>query len=324
MKTISVIVPVYNVELYLENCINSIINQTYKNLEIILVDDGSPDRCGQICDDFAQKDSRIKVIHKENGGVSAARNEGLNVATGDYVCFFDADDYIENDMLENMLSSIEDNDVCVCGYNVDFYNDFDELESTKTVIPPYAHISNQLSQSEYEFILGICGYLWNKLYKREFLQKLNFKFEEDVSLYEDLSFNANVICSGASVCFIQYAGYHYIQRKRETLGTKYYANDYELKIKALNAKCEILRSWHVEESVISKFYDNNFLDSFWGVIKNINNSNLDKKEKKLKIKNLIADNKTKLKLLKLDSKKRKRKRFLIRFLTPNLLLVIVK
>jgi hypothetical protein len=154
------------------------------------------------------------------------------------------------------------------------------------------------------------------------LKKLNFKFEKDVSLYEDLLFNASVICSGASVRFIQYEGYHYIQRKRETLGTKYYANDYELKIQALNAKCEILRSWHVEESVISKFYDNNFLDSLWGVIKNINNSNLDKKEKKLKIKNLIADNKTKLKLLKLEGKKRKRKRFLIRVLSASLLMKI--
>ena len=91
---ISVIVPIYNVEKYLDKCVDSIINQTYKNLEIILVDDGSPDNCPQMCDDYAKKDSRIRVVHKENGGLSDARNAGMKVATGEYVSFIDSDDYI--------------------------------------------------------------------------------------------------------------------------------------------------------------------------------------------------------------------------------------
>ncbi|OUQ56652.1 hypothetical protein B5E58_10530, partial [Tyzzerella sp. An114] len=94
-KKISVIVPIYNVEKYLNRCVDSIINQTYKNLEIILVDDGSPDNCGKICDEYAKKDNRIKVVHKENGGVSSARNVGLNIATGDYIGFVDGDDWID-------------------------------------------------------------------------------------------------------------------------------------------------------------------------------------------------------------------------------------
>lgn len=103
-KLISVIVPVYKVEQYLNKCVESIVNQTYKNLEIILVDDGSPDACPQICDAWAQKDSRIKVIHKENGGASSARNAGLDAATGDYIAFVDGDDYLSAETYETLIS----------------------------------------------------------------------------------------------------------------------------------------------------------------------------------------------------------------------------
>ena len=103
---ISVIVPIYNVEKYLARCVDSIVNQTYKNLEIILVDDGSPDRCPQMCDDYADKDSRNKVIHKKNGGLSDARNAGMAVATGEYISFIDSDDWIETSMFELLLNNI--------------------------------------------------------------------------------------------------------------------------------------------------------------------------------------------------------------------------
>ena len=104
---ISIVIPVYNVEKYLEKCIKSIINQTYKNLEIIIVDDGSPDNCPKMCDEFARKDKRIKVIHKENGGLSDARNAGINIAKGKYITFIDSDDYISNDYVEYMYNLIK-------------------------------------------------------------------------------------------------------------------------------------------------------------------------------------------------------------------------
>ena len=104
---ISVIVPVYKVEQYLDECVQSIINQTYKNLEIILVDDGSPDRCPEMCDEYARQDSRIKVIHKPNGGISSARNSGLDIARGEYVGFVDSDDYIAHDMYEKLYKAFE-------------------------------------------------------------------------------------------------------------------------------------------------------------------------------------------------------------------------
>ncbi len=115
---ISVIVPVYNVEQYLNKCVDSIINQTYKNLEIILVDDGSPDNCGEICEKYAQKDDRIKVIHKENGGQGSARNMGLDISKGEYIAFVDSDDWIDSDMYECMMSDLLEHsaDMSMCNF----------------------------------------------------------------------------------------------------------------------------------------------------------------------------------------------------------------
>ena len=118
---ITVVIPIYKVEQYLDKCIQSIINQTYKNLQIILVNDGSPDNCGKICDEYALKDNRIEVIHKINGGLSDARNVGIGRAKGKYIGFVDSDDYIEKDMYENMYNLLEERnaDVCICNfYNV--------------------------------------------------------------------------------------------------------------------------------------------------------------------------------------------------------------
>ena len=165
MPLISVIVPIYNVEKYLDRCVDSIINQTYKNLEIILVDDGSPDNCPQMCDDYAKKDSRIKVVHKENGGLSDARNVGMEVATGEYVSFIDSDDYISLDFYETLLETIVDNDsdIVECGV-VKFYEDnsFDKY-------------SDDLKVTNYDTVDGLEGlinenpfkqHVWNKLYNQ--------------------------------------------------------------------------------------------------------------------------------------------------------------
>ena len=112
---ISVIVPCYNVEEYLPKCIESILNQTYRNLEILLVDDGSPDNCGRICDEYAAKDSRIRIIHKKNGGLSDARNAALDVMTGEYVTFIDSDDYVSDDYVEYLYKIIKESGVKIVG-----------------------------------------------------------------------------------------------------------------------------------------------------------------------------------------------------------------
>lgn len=179
---ISVIVPVYKVEPYLSRCLDSIINQTYRNLEIILVDDGSPDHCGEICDEYARQDSRIRVIHKSNGGLSDARNHGIDVATGDYIAFVDSDDYVTTDMYEKMLARLEfdNSDMVVCNY----YR-FDE----GSVPPEYGYINlpdRVLSKDEaFDFYLQIGGdYVsaWNKLYKRGIFADLRYPTGK---IYED-------------------------------------------------------------------------------------------------------------------------------------------
>ena len=168
---ISVIVPVYNVEKYLNRCIDSIINQTYKNLEIILVDDGSPDNCGKICDEYAKKDSRIKVIHKENGGLSDARNVGINIARGTYVGFVDSDDWIEEEMYEILYNNI-------LKYNADL-STCNFIRTAKNVKKSYnkGNIIKIYTRGEYLkkfFKIGTqecVYYAWNKLYRRELLSK---------------------------------------------------------------------------------------------------------------------------------------------------------
>lgn len=110
MNKVSIILPIYNVEKYLEKCVNSVINQTYQNIEIILVDDGSKDSSGRICDELVESDNRIKVIHKKNGGLASARNAGYEVATGEYLMYIDSDDVIKNDIAEKCVSAMEKND----------------------------------------------------------------------------------------------------------------------------------------------------------------------------------------------------------------------
>lgn len=128
LNKISIIVPIYKVEIYLRKCVDSIVNQTYKNIEILLIDDGSPDNCGIICDEYAKKDERIKVIHKKNGGLSDARNYGIEASSGDYIMFVDSDDYISKDMCEILLKkALENNaDIVSCNFKEIYIDNFEE------------------------------------------------------------------------------------------------------------------------------------------------------------------------------------------------------
>lgn len=166
---ISIIVPVYKVEKYLDRCINTIINQTYKNIEIILVDDGSPDNCPQICDEYAKRDRRIVVIHKENGGLSDARNFGLDIAKGEYIYFCDSDDFISENAIEILLKNLlnTNSDMCI-GSFTEFS---DEKNSPKTFFNKCICKEEAFKES-FDFIQFTTA--WNKLYKRNIL--MNFKF----------------------------------------------------------------------------------------------------------------------------------------------------
>ena len=177
---ISVIVPVYKVEKYLHRCVDSILNQTYRNLEIILVDDGSPDNCGTICDEYAAKDSRIRVIHQENAGVSAARNAGLDACTGEYVAFVDSDDYIMPEMYETMLSALlEKNvDICVCQWQYEYADGRHpitqkHIDQTIYNVKTSRELIRYVYKSIYDVFTTIIAV--NKLYKRSIICNERFQ-----------------------------------------------------------------------------------------------------------------------------------------------------
>lgn len=193
-KLISIIVPVYMVEEFLPKCIDSIINQTYKNIEIILVDDGSEDNCPILCDEYAAKDERIIVIHQENVGLSGARNKGLEIAKGEYVCFVDSDDYIDEEFIESLYDAIKktNSDISMCFY----YDVYKEVE--KKYFPPskriivFNNIKIMKKMTKVQYIVT-----WNKMYKTSLFNDVRFplgKIHEDVFTTYKLMFNSKRIC----------------------------------------------------------------------------------------------------------------------------------
>ena len=213
---ISVIVPVYKAEAYLERCVNSIINQTYKNLEIFLVDDGSPDNCGQICDEYAKADSRIRVIHKQNGGQSSARNAALDVMTGDYVGFVDSDDWIEPSMYERLMSLVQEfgAEISVCGVQCDwsngktvFYND--EYPACQEV----EHWNKIDALRELTLSKKITNAPWNKLFESRIFDGIRMR---EGWVYEDFEIMPKCVERADNIVYDPTPLYHYIMTDEST------------------------------------------------------------------------------------------------------------
>lgn len=214
---ISIIVPVYNVEKYVQQCIESILNQTYKQIEVILVDDGSLDRSSVICEEYAFMDPRVKVIHKENGGLSSARNVGLDKAKGKFIGFVDSDDWIDNNMYESMLhlALTYQADVVQCGYKlineqgkitreINFGN---RRFNTKAEVEKAYYMTNEFS-----------SVVWNKLYRADLFEELRFKVgknNEDVFILTDALLRIHKMVNTPK-CY-----YHYLQRKESIMGTQF-------------------------------------------------------------------------------------------------------
>ena len=190
MEQVSIIIPIYNVEKYLTKCINSVINQTHKNIEIICVNDGSTDNSLEILKDLSQKDSRIKVINKKNGGLSSARNEGLKYVTGKYVYFLDSDDWIEPDTISLLLCKMLSNDVDCVIHNVKTISETDNFKAKAIECQNWFDSKNK-PDGIYNLILeinkDIPSVAWNKLYKMEIINKYDCKFPEGL-MQEDEAF----------------------------------------------------------------------------------------------------------------------------------------
>ena len=224
MDLISIIVPIYSVESYLNKCIDSIINQTYKNLEIILVDDGSPDDCGKICDEYAKKDRRIKVMHKVNGGLSDARNAGLDIANGEYISFVDSDDWLEVNALEVLIGD--------CDFSIG---------SCKTLtlrnIFYYVIKDARLNQEEFkDFFVEeaerknlVISTPWAKLYRRTIINDNKIVFDEKLKVSEDIKFNYEYFKHIKSVFCSSQIVYNYYAINENSLSKKYYENFFNYK-----------------------------------------------------------------------------------------------
>ena len=246
---IRIIVPIYNVGKYLPKCIESILNQTFKNFELILVNDGSTDNSGVVCDDYAKKDTRIKIIHKSNGGVSSARNAGLYVAKGEYIGFVDPDDYIDKNMYEKLYRLCIDNnsDIAICRFNREINGKIQNKESTEEII----ELNNMEAMNElfkgnlYRF--SLC----NKLFSKKCFNDVLFPEER---IHEDLSTTYKLFANSKKAVYINYCGYIYVRRENSILTSTYN----EKRLQAFIAWDEIIEFidknyYEIIEQVIATF-----------------------------------------------------------------------
>lgn len=216
MKTnplVSIIAPIYNVERYLPRCVDSLLCQTYSNLEIILVDDGSPDSCGQICEEYASRDNRVKVVHKENGGVSSARNMGLAVASGDWVAFVDADDWLPVNGVALLIEDANEGVALVMGgylYAYDYGSvcPCADIEKRESFFSAEA-MMEMFRPSDYPYH----GYVFGKLFKTSWIRNRKICFDEDIAFNEDRLFMVNYLsCISGRVSYFTAPVYNYYQR----------------------------------------------------------------------------------------------------------------
>lgn len=211
---ISVIVPIYKVEAYLDRCVQSIVNQTYQNLEIILVDDGSPDKCPEICDEWAIRDARIRTVHKKNGGLSDARNTGIDLAKGEWIAFVDSDDYIMPDMYKRLLSEVIENqaDIATCSFFYD-YQSYQEslvpfLKQDHAILSAKDMMLICFKPHPVEFTVA-----WNKLYhKKLFDDKNQIRYPKE-QLHEDEFTTYKLLCAANRVVWLHDDFYAYVQRQ---------------------------------------------------------------------------------------------------------------
>jgi glycosyltransferase involved in cell wall biosynthesis len=215
---ISIIVPIYKVEQYIHKCIESIIHQTYANLEIILVDDGSPDNCGEICDEYAQKDFRIKVIHKENGGLSDARNVAIDMAKGEYITFIDSDDFVTEDYIETLIDLVENYNVEISISQVQFCREDKDMIMHQKAIKAVV-VNNLIGIERLLYQRGFETFACGKLYKKSLFDEIRYP---KGMIFEDILVTYQLIGKAKSIAITNKKTYYYLQRKDSILGDGYY------------------------------------------------------------------------------------------------------
>lgn len=273
---ITVIVPVYNVEDYLIRCVDSILKQTYRNLEIILIDDGSPDKCGEICDSYLSQDSRIKVIHKVNGGLSDARNTGIDSATGEYLMFIDSDDFLREQSIEILYNLVKLNNADIAVGQFKYYKtiadiNLNQKKKTETLLSGYNALITMFYQDKFEN--SACC----KLYHRHLFETRRFPIG---LLYEDLATTHKLIEEAKSVIITDEVIYYYFIRENSIMGEKFseknldilligdsLIKEYESKGKEMMfaLKCRLISAYL--NILLRMEKDNTYINLFWERIK---------------------------------------------------------
>ena len=297
-ELISIIVPVYNVSKYLDRCMKSLLNQTYKNIEIIMVDDGSTDDCGTKCDAYAKEDSRVRVIHKKNAGLGMARNSALDISNGKYVTFIDSDDYTNQKMIERMYKKLSSQkaDTCFCRYN-------NVLSNGEEVLAAETYSKNEYRDDEIKsLLLGMIGSLpdkkgdveigmsvWKGLYSLEIINKNNIHFpSEREYISEDIIFHIDYLQKARYVVIENSANYYYCDNGG-SLTKSYKFNRFAMEKILFNKEKEELSKLFKENEFKQRLYKS-FLGRVRRCISQEVNDNPNRKSVRNNVRNICSDN----------------------------------
>lgn len=281
-QLVSIIVPVYNAEKYLSRCIDSIIKQTYSNLEVLLIDDGSSDKSGTICREYADIDNRIKVINQSNQGVSKARNRGLEEASGEFICFVDSDDWIDDTHIEGLVASIAEND-CICeGYI---------RGNTQSILKAKRVDLLKIDGNDVAvfFVNGFIHPCWNKLFKKSIIEVNNIRFPTDISISEDSLFCLEYLSCSHSIAFSERANYHYwVDNSVSSLSKKMYPNALDIYGKVYRGIENLLRRGECQKDLAEDILVKTIFPQIYNtVIKIVRADNMRFQEKKVYLDKLI-------------------------------------
>ena len=294
---ISAIMPVYNVEKFIGKCIESLQAQTLTEWELIAVDDGSPDNSGAICDEYAKNDSRITVIHKENGGAPSARNTAIPQARGEYLYFVDSDDWAEPTMFEDMYKMAKENNaqLVVAGYYIDTYYSDTEFYSQEQALPTKV-FANQREFREYAhnmFDKNLLYTPWNKLFERKYIMDNDIRFRN--TFWDDFPFNLDVVRDVERVVLMEDKYYHFMRARADSETAKYRSDMLDKREEEHGWMLDLYKHWDVDSAESQEMIQRRYIERIVGCVENVTNTacTLSTKEKKAAIKAMLNSDRTK-------------------------------
>lgn len=290
---VSVIMPVYKVEEYVGKAIESIQAQTLKEWEFLIVDDGTPDRSGEICDEYAAKDDRIHVIHKENGGAPSARNMAIEMAKGEYFYFLDSDDWAEPEMLEDMynLAKRDNAQLVVAGFYIDTYIGDGKYMTDDYVVQDAVYPNKEeFRKNAYKlFDKNLLYTPWNKLYEAKYIMENNLRFP--TTFWDDFPFNVSIVRNVERVTVTSRQYYHFLRARTESETAAYRPGMYEKREEEHGWMVNLYKEWHVWDEASKEMIARRYIERFIGCVENVTNPKCEmtEKEKRREIKKMLAN-----------------------------------